>query len=203
MRPRSPGCSSPEYEKGMLCCGLPGGITSLHDNHATLKRPISCFKIERFLIFNKCLPEIGLRVRLSTPCHLSLKEQTSNIKVDSGIRSWGGVPEAGNKDGSAHLLCQFMQHSGSAGHTLRGPLQLPLTTSSLSGYMVQQPQSVESKHPQGHQVTLEHKVPQMTDFVAVKSENWQSWMRGAEILGGNKGEWLMIRRSWLIGDAGR
>ena len=73
MRPRSPGCSSPEDEKGMLCCGLPGGITSLHDNHATLKRPISCFKIERFLIFNKCLPEIGVRVRLSTPCHLSLK----------------------------------------------------------------------------------------------------------------------------------
>ena len=124
MRPRSPGCSSPEDEKGMLCCGLPGGITSLHDNHATLKRPISCFKIERFLIFNKCLPEIGVRVRLSTPCHLSLKK-TSNIKVDSGIRSWGGVPEAGNKDGSAHLLCQFMQRSGSAGHTLRGPLHLP------------------------------------------------------------------------------
>ena len=73
MRPRSPGCSSPKDEKGMLCCGLPGGITSLHDNHATLKRPISCFKIERFLIFNKCLPEIGVRVRLSTPCHLSLK----------------------------------------------------------------------------------------------------------------------------------
>ena len=27
--------SSAEDEKGMLCCGLPGAITSLHDNQAT------------------------------------------------------------------------------------------------------------------------------------------------------------------------
>ena len=47
-----------------------------------------------------------------------------NIKVfDCGIPklSWFEGPEAGNKDGSAQLLCQFMHHSGSAGHTLRGP----------------------------------------------------------------------------------
>lgn len=49
------------------------------------------------------------------------------------------MPEAGNKDGSTHLLCQFMQHSGSSGHTPEGGTPLhraPLTTSSLSGNVV-------------------------------------------------------------------
>ena len=83
----------------------------------------------------------------------------------------GGCLRLVHKDGSAHLLCQFMQHSGSAGHTLQGPpvsTRAPpsLTTSSLSGYMVQPvppPRSLDSKVGQGHRVTPKHKVLQMTE----------------------------------------